>query len=130
MTIDEIAAMAMAYPGVTEGTSWANRAWSVGKNAFAWERPFSKVDLKRFGGQPAPAGPIVALRVEDLMEKDAVLAEARKGFFTIPHFDGYAAVLVQLSIAGKRHVRDSLEDAWSCCAPEALVRKHLASKRH
>ena len=43
-----------------------------------------------------PAGPILAVSVEDLAEKEAVLAAQPKAFFTISHFDGYAAVLIQL----------------------------------
>lgn len=129
ITIDEVAAMAMAFPGVTEGARWGNRTWAVGKHGFVWERPFSKADIKRFGTEPVPAGEIVALRVEDLGEKEAVLAQGRKGFFTIEHFDGYPAVLVQLSVVGKRHFRESLEDAWLCCAPEALAREYLGTKR-
>ncbi len=126
ITIDEVAAMAMTFPGVSEGSSYGNRAWLVGKKAFVWERPFRAADVKRFGAEPVPAGVIVGLRVEDLGEKEAVLAERRRGFFTISHFDGYAAVLVQLSVVGKRHFRESLEDAWLCCAPAALVQQYLA----
>jgi hypothetical protein len=129
ITIEDVAAMASAHPGVTESTRWGNRAWSVGKQTFVWERPFSKADVKRFGSEPVPAGPIAALRVEDLGEKEAVLSEGRKGFFTIPHFDGYPAVLVQLSVVGKRQFRESLEDAWLCCAPEPLVQQYLSQRR-
>ena len=43
-----------------------------------------------------PDGPIFAVSVADLNEKEAVLASGQKGFFTIPHFDGFAAVLIQL----------------------------------
>ena len=31
-----------------------------------------------------------------------MLASGPKGFFTIPHFDGYAAVLIELKVVGKR----------------------------
>ena len=129
ITIDEVAAMAAAFPGVTEATKWGNRTWMVGKHGFVWERPFSKADIRRFGDAPVPAGAIVGLRVEDLGEKEAVLAQGRTGFFTIAHFEGYPAVLVQLSVVGKRHFREALEDAWLSCAPEALAREYLATKR-
>lgn len=129
MTIDDVAALAMAFPGVTEGTSYGNRSWKVGKVGFVWERPFSKADLRRFGDERVPDGPIIALRVEDLTDKEAVLGEGRSGFFTIPHFDGYAAVLVDLSVAGERHVRESVEDAWLCCASDELRQRYRETGR-
>jgi hypothetical protein len=122
----DVAALIATFPDVIEGARYGNRTWFVHGKAFAWERPFSKADLKRFGDQPVPAGPIVALRTADLEDKDAVLAEARKGFFTIPHFDGIAAVLVQLDTVAKRALGQAIEDAWLCCAPELMARAFLS----
>ena len=90
VSVDEAARMAMALPEVTSGERHGNRTWFVAGKGFAWERPFSKADIKRFGDETPPDGPILAVRVEDLAEKEAVLAAQPKGFFTIPHFDGYA----------------------------------------
>lgn len=128
-SLDDVARIAGELPEVTEDDRRGNRAWSVAGKAFAWERPFSKADLKRYGDVAPPDGPILAVRVEDLGEKEAVLAAHPDGFFTIPHFDGYAAVLVRISELG-RLGRDELEDlvaeAWLTRAQKRIAKAWLA----
>ncbi len=99
--LDDAVRMVTTLPEVTEGTRYGRRTWFVADKAFAWERPFSKADIKRFGAATPPAGPILALVTADLEDKESVLAMGSKGFFTIPHFDGYASVLVQLEVANE-----------------------------
>jgi hypothetical protein len=125
-TFDDAARLALALPDVTEAERYGNRAWSVAGKAFAWERPFSKADIKRYGDVTPPAGPILAVRVEDLSEKEAVLATEQKGFFTIPHFDGYSAVLIQMTKVGKRALREAIIDGWLACAPPKLAAEYLS----
>ncbi len=119
--LDDVARIACALPEVTEGSRYGRRAWMVAGTAFAWERPFSTADIRRFGDEVPPQGPILGVRVADLSVKDAVLDSGRRGIFTIPHFDGYAAVLVRLRVVGTRVLRDLVEEGWLACAPRALV---------
>jgi hypothetical protein len=125
VTVEEVAAWAMALPQVTESTSYGNRSWNVGRHHFAWVRPFSKADIKRFGADPVPPGPIVAIRTDDLVDRDAILSEGRRGFFTIEHFANYPGYLVQLDVVTKTTMREALLDGWLAVAPEPLARDHL-----
>jgi hypothetical protein len=125
MTVDGAARLALELPEVIEGSRHGNRSWSVRGKGFAWERPFSKADLKRFGDGAPPDGPILAVQVADLSEKEAVLAANPGAFFTIAHFNGYPAVLIQLSKVTKKALREAIVDGWLACAPPALAQQYL-----
>jgi hypothetical protein len=113
ITLDEVEVIIADLPDVTEGVKYGKRMWFVGKQGFAWERPLSKADIKRLGDEPVPTGPILAIAVADLAEKEEVLAEGKRGIFTISHFDGYPAVLIQLDVVAKRTARELIVDAWT-----------------
>jgi hypothetical protein len=120
-SIRDVAEIASGLPEVTEGDRHGNRTWFVDGKGFVWERPFTKADLRRFGDETPPAGPIVAVRCSSLDEKDVKLMARPDVFFTIPHFDGYAALLFQLEHIGKKELREAITDAWLAVAPKRLA---------
>jgi hypothetical protein len=125
VSIEDAAEMAMLLPEVVEGIKWGHRTWSVDGKGFAWERPLSKADIKRYRPAAPPEGPILAIAAEDLGEREAILAENRPGFFTIAHFDGYPAYLIQLDRVARDHLEEALVDGWLCCAPAYLAEEFL-----
>ncbi|MGH9158009.1 MAG: MmcQ/YjbR family DNA-binding protein [Acidimicrobiales bacterium] len=128
VNVDDVDRIALALPEVAEGERHGTRTWSVAGKAFAWERPFSKADIRRFGDVIPPDGQILAVRVADLGEKEAVLAGGSEAFFTIPHFDGYPAVLIQLRTVTKRALREAIIDGWLACAPPKLADEYVGQR--
>ena len=74
---------------------------------------------------------VLMFRVPDLDVKELLLADAREIFFTTPHFDGYAAVLVTIPKLGQLD-RDELEDlvaeAWLTRAQKRVGKAWLAEQ--
>nr|WP_246349201.1 hypothetical protein [Nesterenkonia xinjiangensis] len=128
-TVDDVRSLASTLPDVVEGTYRGHPKWSVLNAAFAWERPFTQADIRRFGDETPPSGPILAVRVEDLDEKDAVLASGVPGLFSTPHFDGHPSVLIQLETIDPDDLRVALEDAWFACAPADLAEEFQTRRR-
>ncbi|MFJ6672740.1 MmcQ/YjbR family DNA-binding protein [Actinosynnema sp. NPDC091369] len=121
-TWDDVRRIAMALPEVTERPTYDNRpAWRVKDKPFAWDRPLRKND-------PAvPSGPILAASVPDLGAKEALLADDPTVYFTIPHLDNYAAVLVHLDPITTDDLAELLTEAWLCRAPKTLAEQFTAT---
>ena len=128
LTFDDVAGYAATLPHTTERLRHGNRTWFVAEKALAWERPFSKADITRFAGAPIPEAPILALRVENLLAKEATLAAHPGVLFTIPHFEGYAAVLSRLADLRRPLLHELLLDAWYASAPKRLVAEFEATR--
>jgi hypothetical protein len=127
-SLDDVERFALALPDVTEAERHGYRTWSVNGKGFAWERPYTKADLKRFGDTTPPRQPVVAIRTDDMVEKQAVLQAGIPGVFDMEHFEGYPAVLIELRVIGKRPLKELLVDGWLACAPPALAESYLGMR--
>jgi hypothetical protein len=87
-------------------------------------RKFAWVWLERTDPRQArvPRPDVLAVRVADQDEKEALIASDPAKFFTEPHYNGFPAVLVRLPAVAEDELRELLVDAWRCQAPRALVR--------
>ena len=124
---DDVRRLALALPETREDTVRGHAFWRVKDKGFVWERPLRKSDLRALG-DAAPDGPILGARVEHLVAKEALLADPSGVYFTIPHFDGYPAVLVLLERIGLDELEEVVTEAWLCRAPTRLAKAFLEDR--
>ena len=75
---------------------------------------------------------VLMFRVADLAEKEVLLADNRGVFFTTPHFNGYAAVLVRipdLARIGCHELHDLVGEAWLTRAQKRVAKAWLEEHR-
>lgn len=57
--------------------------------------------------------------------KEALLSDDPDVFFTTPHFDGYAIVLIRLEEIPVPELEEMIIEAWLDRAPKRLVTEYL-----
>jgi hypothetical protein len=123
-TWEDVRRLALALPDTTERLSRELRQWRVKDRLFVWERPLRRADVEALGAD-APDGPILGARVEHLGAKESLIAADAGVFFTTPHFDGYAAILVRLDRVGLEDLDELIAEAWLARAPKRLAKAYL-----
>ena len=123
-TQSDVRRIASALPDTSEGSGQFAFSVRNGKKdkGFAWEWK-ERVEPK----QPRVANPkVLAVRVANEGEKQALIASDPEKFFTEPHYNGVPAVLVRLPKIRTAELRELLIDAWRCQAPRKLVAEYDA----
>src|SRR5262249_42355388 len=122
-TMADLDALALSLPQTRKETS-------------ADGRPEYRVHEKLFLCHPGPVragtgerrGVVLMFRVADLAVKELLLSDGRGIFFTTPHFDGYAAVLLRipdLARLERDELRDLVEEAWLTRAQKRVAKAWL-----
>jgi hypothetical protein len=111
----DVRRIALALPGAEESkTDFAFSVLNKGKaKGFAWVWK-ERVNPKK---PRVPNADVLAVRVANLGQKDALLAADSKKFFTEPHYAGFPAVLVRLAAVTAADLKILLAEAWRCQAP-------------
>jgi hypothetical protein len=116
---DDVRRIALSLPDTSEAEDhFAFSVFNKGKQkgfVWAWNE---RIEPKK---PRVPNPGVVAIRVADRLEKEALLASDEEKFFTEPHYNGFPAVLVRLSAIELGELEELIIDAWRCQAPRALA---------
>jgi hypothetical protein len=121
---DDVRRLALELPETSERPAYGNKAWRVRDKLFVWERPLRQKETAELGAS-APEGAILGARVEDMVAKEALLADEPELYFTTAHFDGYPSVLVRLDRIRAEDLRELIVEAWLARAPKRLAQSYL-----
>lgn len=107
LTWSDVVAIGLSLPEVEESTSYRTPSLKVKGKSFARLRV------------EAEGGLVVLCSLE---EKEALLASRDPAYYTTPHYDGYGAILIDLTKADPEQLRELLTEAWLLKAPAKLRR--------
>jgi hypothetical protein len=123
-TADDVHEICMALPEVELGTSWGDRpTYQVRGKGFLLHRAPGRTALDPETGEPYDD--LLVVTVPSAVEKEALVADQRLPFFTIDHFRGFNAVLVQqsrLPEIDRDELAEIIAEAWAAKAPKTLVK--------
>ena len=120
---EDVRRVALSLPETSERERETGPDWRVRDKLFVWERPLRKSDLAALAelGRTAPTGPLLGARIAHLDVKEELIAAEPDVYLTIPHFDGYAAILARLDVIGLDELTELVTEAWLCRAPKRLA---------
>jgi hypothetical protein len=105
VTENDVRAVALSLPATTEKPSYGTPGFRVKDRLFARLR--EEGDL--------------LVWVADEGEKRGLVASEPDKFFTTPHYDGHASVLVRLAAVDEAELRELLTESWRLRAPKKLA---------
>jgi hypothetical protein len=112
VTFEQVRTIALAFPGVEDGTSYGTRALKVRGKLLA--RVHQSIDC-------------LVLRA-DFLDRQILMQSAPGIFFITDHYRDYPWVLMRFSAVGARDLPDVIERAWRLVAPKTLVQNYDAGR--
>ena len=127
-TPDDVDEICMGLPEVEFGISWGDRpTYLVRGKGFVLHRAPHRTAIDPDTGKMYDD--LLVIQVPGESDKRALVEDDRLPFFTIDHFNGYNAVLVQQSRLGeisRDELAEIITDAWLTKAPKSLAKSFLA----
>jgi hypothetical protein len=120
--------LALAMPQATKEVSEDGRpAYFVHGKLFCFHRGLRRDAVDPETGERLDD--VLMFRVADLGVKELLLSDDRGVYFTTPHFDGYAAVLVRipaLARLDRAELEELVAEAWLTRAQKRVAKAWLA----
>ena len=120
-TLADVRRIALSLPETEEAKDpFAFGVRNKGKlKGFAWTWK-ERIDPKK---PRVPNNGVLAIRVANEGQKQALISAEPTKFFTEPHYAGFPAVLVRLAEVSVTDLRTLLEEGWRCQAPAAPAKQ-------
>jgi hypothetical protein len=122
--------LSLAMPQATKEVSADGRpTYSVHDKFFCFHRSQRRDAVDPETGELL--ADVLVFRVADQGEKEAMLRDERGIFFTTPHWNGYAAVLLRigdLEQIDRDELRDMVAEAWLTRAQKRVAKAWLAEQ--
>jgi hypothetical protein len=109
-TEDDVRRIALSLPEVVEKPWFNSPGFRVKDKGFLRIRSEAEGWLVAF--------------VEDLGEKEALLAADPDKFKTTPHYDGYPTILVDLAAVDEQELTEIICESWRQKAPKRVLQQH------
>jgi hypothetical protein len=106
----DVRRIALSLPETTEKPSYGTPGFRVK------DKLFLRLRTEAEGG--------LVVFVTDLGEKEMLLESEPEKFFTTPHYDGHASVLVNLPAIDEQELTELIADSWRNRAPKRVLAAH------
>jgi len=104
-SLSDVRELALSLPETIEKSSYRTPGFRVKDRLFARMR------------EPG----VLVIWCADLDEKEFLIRAEPERFFTVPHYDGYAMILVRLEAVDREELLELLTESWRLRGPKRLV---------